>query len=447
MPFHQLILAFLTGILFSYSVQSFGKAAIITRSTDKHFWLGLTLLSGSIYITLQLFLTVPSDSETMVSIHRLKILALLFTVTGWIHTFYRISFPSSRYPMIFTILAGITALFIPFDLFLDLPISSIRTEFLGIPFTHHFATTGPVYLFMSFLILIPFSIIPILTYILNSNFSRREKAFGCLVFSPGLIGGLNDFAVTNHLYSGIMISEYVFFIFLAGVSIHLFREDASNHRFLKNLKTELEKKIDQRTAELKEANHQLQAMASTDLLTGLCNRREFTHILTQEESRIKRYQGTEPHTFSILFIDLDNFKYYNDTFGHAAGDLVLAGFASLLKGMLRTPDTAARYGGDEFVALLPSTGEGGAVALAQRILTELKSLAGFQKEIARLTGQDRTIPVEKQVGCSIGVATYNSTSLNESEAILIAADRALYAAKSAGKHRVKVWRPDDGGHT
>ena len=99
--------------------------------------------------------------------------------------------------------------------------------------------------------------------------------------SSPLIGGLNDFAVTNHLYSGIMISEYVFFIFLAGVP------SISSGKMRPTIvseesETEL-KKIDQRTAELKEANHQLQAMASTDLLTGLCNRRT-THILTQEES-------------------------------------------------------------------------------------------------------------------------------------------------------------------
>lgn len=446
MPYHQLILMFLIGILFSYSIQSFGKAAIITKTMDTHFWLGLTLFSGSIYITLQLFLTVSADQSTLVFIHRLKMLALLFTVTGWIHTFYRISFPKSRYPIIFTLFTAVTALFIPFDLFLDKPINTIRTVFLGIEFTHHFATTGPVYLIMSFLILIPFSLIPILTYILAPQMERREKAIGCLVFSPGIVGGLNDFAVTNHLYDGIMISEYVFFIFLLGVSMHLFREDASNHRLLKNLNAELADKIRQRTAELEEANKQLQAMASMDLLTGLCNRREFAHILSQEESRIKRYQGSEPHTFSLLFIDLDNFKYYNDTYGHAAGDLVLAGFSALLKGMLRTPDTAARYGGDEFVALLPSTGEGGAVALAQRILAELKTLSGFQKEIERLTGQHCVIPVEKQIGCSIGIATYNAEHLPESEAILVAADRALYAAKAAGKHCVKVWRQDHTQH-
>ena len=181
-------------------------------------------------------------------------------------------------------------------------------------------------------------------------------------------------------------------------------------------------------------------MATTDLLTGLCNRHQIVQLLTREEDRVERYQGRDGKSFSLLFIDLDNFKYYNDSFGHVAGDLVLKLFAELLQGTLRKSDTAARYGGDEFLILLPNTTETSALNLAHRILGMVGATKGYMKEIAQLLGRDIVLPQEQYLGCSIGLTSYDIASNQTGTDLLAAADQALYEAKSAGKHCVRIWK-------
>jgi len=199
---------------------------------------------------------------------------------------------------------------------------------------------------------------------------------------------------------------------------------------------------EQLAAELEEANSKLKTLAATDMLTGLCNRRQFYEMSSVERARLMRYRGAETYTFSMLFIDMDNFKYYNDTYGHPAGDLVLVEMAALLKSMLRTSDTAARYGGDEFIILLPHTQQEGALTLANRIIERLKGKEGYQEELSRTIDRPVEIPAEKWIGCSIGVVSYIPERMSDIDAMQVAADKALYAAKSAGKGRAVCWTAD-----
>ncbi len=193
---------------------------------------------------------------------------------------------------------------------------------------------------------------------------------------------------------------------------------------------------------LEEANSKLHILASTDILTGLYNRRHFNEVISVEKSRYTRYMNKDAVAFSLLFIDMDNFKYYNDTFGHHAGDLVLSEMARLIQNLLRASDTAARYGGDEFVILLPHTGGEGAIILANRIIEKLKGKNGFQEEISQLLYKPVGIREENRIGCSIGVVSYNSDLFNDLEAMQVAADRALYQAKASGKNCARCWTPD-----
>jgi diguanylate cyclase (GGDEF)-like protein len=438
-PF-QLILAFLVGTLLNFAFQTLGRAILVNRKVDIHFWLGATLLTGAAYTVCQLLLSITLPEATLLTLHRMKLAFLLVTITGWVFCVYSIYFPKSLYPRFFAVVAGTVMLLVPFNIFLHAPVTSLNIRLGGVIFSYHYGTTGPAYLLMALLVLVLFSLLPVLRFLTARELSLGSRLMGALSFSPGLIGGLNDFAVTGGRLHSIMISEYVFFIFLAAISVYISNEDAKTVKRLANLNNELEERIRERTNELEASNQKLQAMATTDMLTGLYNRHQFVQILTCEEDRIERYQGKEGNSFALLFIDLDNFKYYNDNFGHAVGDLVLKLFAELLRKTLRTSDTAGRYGGDEFLILLPNTPESDALKLAHRILEKVESAKGYIDEITALMGRDIVLPQEQYLGCSIGLTSYDIASGQTGEDLLSAADQALYEAKSAGKHCVKIWR-------
>ncbi|MGQ9823932.1 MAG: diguanylate cyclase [Desulfotomaculales bacterium] len=165
----------------------------------------------------------------------------------------------------------------------------------------------------------------------------------------------------------------------------------------------------------------LSVQASKDPLTGLDNRRQLMEALRNELRRAVRYCTP----LSLLMLDVDHFKAYNDTHGHPAGDEVLRRLARLLEQNIRTYDRVARYGGEEFVVLLPHTDPKGAFAVAEklRLLVERTSFPG-----------EETQP-EGRLTVSIGVASFPDHASQE-DALLAAADRALYAAKAAGRNRV-----------
>lgn len=169
----------------------------------------------------------------------------------------------------------------------------------------------------------------------------------------------------------------------------------------------------------------LRARSYVDGLTGISNRRYFDVALNRELRRAQRL-GSE---LSLLLMDIDSFKAYNDHFGHQQGDTCLSAVAQALAGMLRRPaDVSARYGGEEFAAILPDTSSEQARALANAIREHVASLA-----IAHAPAAARPY-----VSLSIGVASFDKQRLNEASTLIEAADKALYAAKRTGRDRVVV---------
>lgn len=169
----------------------------------------------------------------------------------------------------------------------------------------------------------------------------------------------------------------------------------------------------------------MKIMAVTDGLTGLFNHREFYQAMRRELERARRYQ----HNLSLLMIDVDDFKQFNDRFGHPAGDVALRSVANLLKMCARTTDILARYGGEEFAVILPESTPAGALMVAERIKSEVASHNFIQ---------DASIPVHLTV--SIGI--YSSERGNVSEDQMVSfADEAAYVAKKSGKNMVVVKAP------
>jgi two-component system cell cycle response regulator len=173
-----------------------------------------------------------------------------------------------------------------------------------------------------------------------------------------------------------------------------------------------------------EAGHRESAMrqlAETDPLTGLSNRRALDSRLGPEVERATRY-GT---VLTCAMIDIDHFKATNDRFGHAAGDRVLAQFAELLRREQRAVDTVARFGGEEFVILLPETGSAGARLFAERILRRVA--------VASFGPPDTPIPVT----VSIGLATFPDERAVDGEGLLRLADTNLLRATADGRNRYR----------
>jgi diguanylate cyclase (GGDEF)-like protein len=169
---------------------------------------------------------------------------------------------------------------------------------------------------------------------------------------------------------------------------------------------------------------QLQHASNHDQLTGVLNRRGMARQVTIEEHRRVRH-GT---TFALLSVDIDNFKRINDLYGHEAGDSVLNAVAASLSGCVRLSDTVARMGGEEFSLLLPDTDLEGAQALAGRVMDAVRKL-----EFA-------AIDTRLQVTVSVGVASAADVS-ETFEDLQRRVDRALYAAKAAGRDRAELAQP------
>lgn len=198
---------------------------------------------------------------------------------------------------------------------------------------------------------------------------------------------------------------------------------------LRHNEVDLERRVTQRTSELeglnarlRESERQLQAMVHTDPLTGLANRLLLEARLEQSMQQARRNNGQ----IALLLIDLDRFKEVNDTRGHAIGDEVLRTTAERLRSAVREVDTVARIGGDEFVVVLSAIGS---AADAERLAAKL--VDGIRQPMRVLA-----MPIE--CGASVGVALFAGGSLTSTE-LLRRADRAMYAAKEAGRNCYRVF--------
>jgi diguanylate cyclase (GGDEF)-like protein len=168
----------------------------------------------------------------------------------------------------------------------------------------------------------------------------------------------------------------------------------------------------------------LQQLLSTDSLTGIANRRRFDSMLEREWRRCRRTGAP----LSLLMIDVDHFKPYNDQFGHRQGDDCLRQVARLLlDGVARPGDLVARYGGEEFVCMLPDSGMAGALAVANKLAAAMRQADIYHPRS----------PAGARLTISIGVATARDLS-GQPGALMGLADKLLYAAKAAGRNQVKV---------
>ena len=252
---------------------------------------------------------------------------------------------------------------------------------------------------------------------------------GCTDIASGKLGPY-DFPRTNDELDELL--EAVNSIGSALAASEAVKQEAFES--LKQSRDELEIRVEQRTADLKEVNDKLShemakrlvaqealhEAATTDPLTRLYNRRAMIERLDHELSRNKRSHAP----FAVLLADLDNFKSVNDAMGHPAGDAILEETALRMRSMLRSQDTAARWGGEEFIILLPETTAGQAYVVAEKLRCRIADFPFFSG------GESLHVTV------SFGVVEVNGVA--DAVSLIAAVDKALYEAKKKGRNRVEV---------
>lgn len=191
------------------------------------------------------------------------------------------------------------------------------------------------------------------------------------------------------------------------------------NEYLRQLNERLEILVAERTRKLKEKNKKLIKIAVQDGMTGLLNHKASLDFLKLRESSAKRYGKN----LAVIMLDIDRFKRINDRFGHPAGDKVIIAIAATLKSTLRESDGCGRYGGEEFLLILPELGVQDVCFLAERIRKKIEELKIFEID---------NLPVT----ASLGVAVFNP--LMPDENLISLADRALYEAKHSGRNRVVI---------
>ena len=185
----------------------------------------------------------------------------------------------------------------------------------------------------------------------------------------------------------------------------------------------LEDRVNERTAKLEELNIELQKLADRDGLTGVSNRRAGDAYLSDVWMRLRR----QSQPLSLIMLDVDHFKLFNDTYGHQIGDDCLIRVAHTLQSQLqRATDMLVRFGGEEFMLILPDTDNKGAIQVAENARRAVEAL-GIRHEYST---------PRNSVTVSVGYATMVPNARNRADQLIQAADAALYQAKQRGRNQI-----------
>jgi diguanylate cyclase (GGDEF)-like protein len=236
---------------------------------------------------------------------------------------------------------------------------------------------------------------------------------------------IHDALVDQSYLIDARIANYGFAFLVVVMSVTLGNRFQRALRERDALTRDLEARVEQRTHELNEAYRQMEDLASVDALTRVLNRRMISERAQAELSRARRHQAP----FALAMVDVDRFKAINDASGHAAGDVVLRQVAERLAAVVRATDDVGRWGGEEFLVLLPGAAPQEALRAGERLREQVASTP-----IAMPDGSTRPVTI------SVGLVSLDGANAEppDLDRLVEAADRALYQAKAAGRNTVRA---------
>lgn len=258
--------------------------------------------------------------------------------------------------------------------------------------------------------------------------SSQKELFGVIIFAlictlyMIFLGAFEKLYIFTYRFNRFQFGEFaVFFPAFLAIGFTYF-----SYRRIKELESEITKRLQTEIA-LRESEKKYKDLSITDELTRLYNSRYFYDRLEPEIDRTVRYG----QPLSVILLDIDNFKHYNDSYGHLEGNKVLSVLGKVIRDCMRRTDTAFRYGGEEFTVILPETASDAAVNVADRIRERFESepFSPKQDEVVKNT-------------VSLGVCQYESDE--DIESFIKRADLAMYEAKKQGKNRVSLSNPTKG---
>lgn len=268
------------------------------------------------------------------------------------------------------------------------------------PYLHVQASLGIIYLFFLYYMLTGLP--------LKRLFSTINLAF----LLSYVFLSFSNIEISTWMYAvQTFVPNFTFFLFM-----YIFR-NGDRLNFLQSKILDIDHHINRLTQE------QLAIMSQQDSLTQLLTRRAFSEIFKEHFAK----QQDEQQTSAVLFIDVDHFKKYNDLYGHLQGDKAIVHVAQLLKNSLRSTDAISRYGGEEFVVLLPNTLQYDAIRIAEKLIFQLR-----EDQIQHAASEHNILTM------SIGLTSFNHATVDDVERILDTADQALYEAKRQGRNRVYI---------
>ncbi|MTJ12671.1 diguanylate cyclase [Anabaena sp. UHCC 0187] len=270
----------------------------------------------------------------------------------------------------------------------------------------------------------------------NQALERMQLVRPDLILLDLMMPDMNGFEVCDKIKSDLSLADIpIIFITASNEQEHILQafdkgavdyvvKPFNTYELLARVRTHLELRYTQNQLkkmleEQKELVKSLEKLANTDSLTGVWNRRYLLNIAEQETQRSRRYN----RPLSVLMIDIDHFKNVNDTYGHAIGDEVLIIMTETVMKYLRNIDVLGRFGGEEFVALLPETDSQAAVITAERIRVNIEEI--------KIPIDDKLVSIT----VSIGVGSYQKGD-TDIDVLIQRADKALYQAKNQGRNRV-----------
>jgi len=250
----QYLLIAISSILLTMSAYHFFLYLVVKIKRKRYLYFAISTFGGCIFVFFA-FLMFNQSPENILLFHRLRMLGLMICISAWAYCMYTIYFKNSRIPLYYLLFTLLCALTVPTNYFLSLPVQEFNISIGSSVFQYFYASTRIAYSVYAISILVFF----VYSFIRVAVCSKPpvSKFYGLMAFFPGVVGGINDFAVTHEFIRNIMLSEFLVFTFLLSVFMLFIREEKQDYIVLKRLNLKLEDEVLHRTQGLSELNNKL----------------------------------------------------------------------------------------------------------------------------------------------------------------------------------------------